>query len=80
MARRKVKFHNNEEWDQIRLWGLFDWGIVSSLLRDGRLRTTMKKENRIIWVTPSKDVWETKIKPLVDAYSLDELTALAGWY
>lgn len=26
MARRKNQFHKNEDWDKIRLWGLFKWG------------------------------------------------------
>lgn len=79
MARRKVRFHNDEEWDEIKCWGLFRWGDISRLLRDGRLRTTMKKENRVVWVTPSKEAWESEIKPLIDKYSLEELTVMAGW-
>ena len=80
MARRKVQFHRTTQWHKIRLWGLFNWGTVSRLIADGRLKTDMKKENKTIWVTPSKETWETKIKPLVDKYSLDELTKMAGWY
>lgn len=79
MARRKVQFHANEEWDTIRLWGLFTWGSISKLLNTGELITDMKKENHTVWVQPSKEAWETKIKPLIDKYSLDELTRLAGW-
>jgi hypothetical protein len=36
-------------------------------------------ENVIVWCYPSKEAWETKIKPLIDKYSLEELTQLAGW-
>lgn len=79
MARRKVRFHLKEKWNEIRLWGLFEWGSVSRLLKTGELITDMRKENRTIWVTPSKDAWETKIKPLIEKYSLDELTKMAGW-
>ena len=79
MARRKVQFHNNKDWDEISLWGLFEWQDVSRLLKTGELITTMKKENRTIWVTPSPEAWETKIKPLIDKYTLEELTNLAGW-
>lgn len=80
MARRKVRFHNQEDWDKISLWGLFQWGDVSQLLETGELITTMGKENRIIWVTPSQEAWETKIKPLIEQYTLDQLTELARWW
>lgn len=79
MARRKVQFHENEEWDKISLWGLFNWGTVSKLLNKGMLHTTMRKENKVVWVTPSKEAWESKIKPLIESHSLAELTKLAGW-
>ena len=79
MARRKVRFHPNEQWDEIKLWGLFQWGTVSKWFETGELITTMRKENKTVWVTPSKELWETKIKPMIEKYSLDELTSLAGW-
>jgi len=79
MARRKVQFHKNEEWDKIRLWGLFNWSTISRLINNGKLLTHMKKEHKVIWVTPTKETWEKEIKPLIDKYSLDELTKLAGW-
>ena len=79
MARRKVRFHPDENWDEINLWGLFDWGEVSKYLKTGELKTHMKKENKTIWVTPSKEVWENNIKPLIEKYTLDELTSMAGW-
>lgn len=79
MARRKVRFHPDEEWNTIRLWGLFSWGCVSALLKTGELVTDMQKENRTIWVRPSPDAWERHIRPLVETKTLDELTSLAGW-
>ena len=79
MARRKVQFHKDEEWDEIELWGLFNWSDVSRLIENGQLTTHMKKVNRIIWVTPSKKAWETKIKPLIEKHAHDELLHLAGW-
>ena len=79
MARRKVRFHPDQEWNTISLWGLFRWGDVSKWLETGELITTMRKENKTIWVTPSKELWEKEIKPMIEKYSLDELTDLAGW-
>lgn len=79
MARRKVQFHKDEEWDKIRLWGLFQWQAISKLIAKGELLTDMKKENRILWVWPSKNSWEKHIKPLVESHSLAELTRMAGW-
>lgn len=79
MARRKVQFHPSEAWDKIRLWGLFAWGDVSHMLKDGRLITDMKKENKTIWVWPSVDCWYDDIEPLIKKHSLFELSRLAGW-
>ena len=79
MARRKVQFHKTVQWHTIRNWGLFNWCDVSRLISDGRLKTDMRKADTVIWVTPSKETWETKIKPLIDKYSLAELTTMAGW-
>jgi hypothetical protein len=79
MARRKVQFHPDKEWDKIELWGLFQWGAVSPLLKSGELLTRDAKENKIIWVRPTQETWEKYIKPLVESRPLDELTALAGW-
>lgn len=80
MARRKVQFHRNEPWDRISLWGLFNWSTVRRQLDRGELITHMKKENHVIWVRPSQKAWETKIKPLIDKHSLEELMKMAGWY
>ena len=79
MARRKVRFHADEKWDKVHLWGLFPWGDVRRQLDRGELITGMRKENRTIWVVPSKKAWEEKIRPLIEKYSLEELTSLAGW-
>jgi hypothetical protein len=79
MARRKMQFHRDENWDEIRLWGLFNWDEISHLLASGELHTHMIKENRAVWVTPSESFWLEYIKPLVDSFSLDELLKLAGW-
>jgi hypothetical protein len=79
MARRKVRFHPSEDWENIRLWGLFAWGGVSHMLKDGRLITNMKKENEIIWVWPSADCWHNDIEPLIKKLSLYGLSRMAGW-
>lgn len=79
MARRKAQFHSNEKWDTIRLWGLFQWQYIGRLIRSGKLLTDMKKENQTLWVRPTKETWETKIKPLIDKHSLDELSKMTGW-
>lgn len=79
MARRKVQFHPDEQWDEIKLWGLFSWGGVSHVVKTGLLKTDYTKENRTIWVTPSQEAWEKHIKPLIDAHTLPELLQLAGW-
>ena len=79
LARRKVQFHPHDRWDEITLWGLFGWGSVSKWIKKGYLVTHMKKANKTIWATPSKELWETEVKPMIDKYTLEELTKLAGW-
>ena len=80
MARRKVQFHNGENWDTIKLWGLFSWGAVCSLLKSGALLAPgYTKENKTVWCYPSPECWKNNIEPLIEKYSLDELTRLAGW-
>jgi len=78
MARRKRQFHDAEPWEAIRLWGLFNWGMVSSLIKSGKLLTTMRRENRIVWVWPSPEAYHAHIEPLL-SLSVNELTEKAGW-
>lgn len=78
MARRKLQFHRNKNWNKIELWGLFKWRDVKSLLDKGLLITKNEQKNIIIWVKPSKEGWERKILPLINKYSLEELTKMAG--
>jgi len=80
MARRKVQFHSGEEWNTIKLWGLFNWGAIKKQRDSGELLCPgYTAINKTVWCQPSKEVWETKIKPLIDKYTLEELTQLAGW-
>lgn len=80
MARRKIKFHNNTDWQKIRPWGLFSWGCVSKLIKQGKLLAPgYSRENKIVWVYPSEETYQKHIKPLLDKYSLNELTHMAGW-
>lgn len=83
-ARRKVRFHPDEGYDEIKLWGLFAWGDISEYIKSGQITTRMRKENHIIWCRPSSKEIEKYIKPLVDRVesgelTLDELTIMAGW-
>lgn len=78
MARRYKQFHKDEKFEDIKLWGLFNWGKVSHLLKTGELKTSYKKENKIIWVQPSKEALDKYIIPLLK-YDLKDLTKLAGW-
>lgn len=78
MARRKLQFHPNKEWSEIRLWGLFNWGEVSHMIKEGDLLTDMAKENKTIWVRPSEKAYKENIEPLLNK-NIEELTRLAGW-
>ena len=78
MARRKKQFHANEDWKTIKLWGLFNWGDVSKLIKNGELLTNMKKENKIVWVYPSEKCYKENIEPLLH-HSIEFLESMAGW-
>lgn len=64
-ARRKVLFHPKENWEDIRLWGLFSWGGISKYIHSGEILTNMKKENKTIWCTPSKEFYHKWVEPLL---------------
>ena len=67
-------------WNEIKLWGLFDWKYIEKYLKSGELLAPgYTKENKTVWAYPSQKTWEEKIKPLIDQYSIDALTRLAGW-
>lgn len=78
MARRKQQFHADKEWSSIKLWGLFQWGMVSKLIKSGDLITDMQKENKTVWVRPSPEAYRQYIEPLL-SYPIERLTTMAGW-
>lgn len=79
MARRKKQFHPTENWQDIKLWGLFRWGTVSHLLKKGLLLAPgYTSTNKTIWVRPSEEAYNEFIKPLL-SYDLETLTRWAGW-
>lgn len=79
MARRKVRFHKDEAWKTIKLFGLFNYNHIRHELKMGRLITEGKPENVTVWVVPSQQAYNDFIKPLINEFSLDELTIFAGW-
>lgn len=89
MAWRKIQFHPKEKWDEIELWGPFNYRDISTAIMEGWLINIryskpdiniryMTPENVIWWVSPSKEFWENDIKPLLAQHSLEELQKLAG--
>ena len=78
MARRKVRFHPEEKAENITLWGLFSWGEVFTMLKQGKLRTNMVKENKTIWVRPNMEYYKEHIQPL-ECLSEERLMNMAGW-
>ena len=78
MARRRRQFHSDTEWQNIDLWGLFRWTSISYWIKSGKLLTNMRRENRTVWVKPSREAYHKFIEPLLDNYSLEDLTIMAG--
>lgn len=83
MARRKIEFHKNEDWQTLKLWGLFSVGAVSRLIKSGKLKMygekLYNKEMKTVWVYPTVETYEKEIKPLIEKYTLAELEKMAGW-
>ena len=82
MARRKVRFYNNKNWSDINLWGLFAPSDIKPQIKRKELLAhngIMPQNSHLGWFIPSKKAYNEFIKPLIDKYTLDELTAMAGW-
>lgn len=79
LARRKLQFHPDKKWQDIKLWGLFNWGDVSKLIKSGDLLSDGRRENKVVWVAPSAECYKKHVEPLLQTKTLDELTRLAGW-
>lgn len=78
MARRKVQFHNTKQWDEIELWGLFKYNkTLQKMFDENKLinHLNYKPENIMYWVIPTKEYWETVIKPIIDTHTIEELTS-----
>jgi len=80
-ARRKMRFHPDEAWDDIKLWLLCSWGYVSKLIEaEMLLAPGYAKVNKTIWCFPRPALYELFIEPiLMSGKSLEEVTSLAGW-
>jgi hypothetical protein len=89
MARVKLQFHKNEEWDLIELWGLFNKSSIKTQIKNKELifsnlvysssERTYEERRGPQWVKPSEEAYNKYIKPLLEEYTLEELTKLAGW-
>jgi hypothetical protein len=79
-ARRAKQFNPNEKPMEISLWGLFDWGTVSRLIKSGEIipNAGYTKINKTIWCKPSQEFFNKYVAPLMEK-PLDELSKLAGW-
>jgi len=77
MARRKLRFHPDQDWKTLTLWGLAGWGSVRPLLGTGELKTHMTKANKTVWVWPSEEAYHAHIEPLL-ALGLEEIEKRMG--
>lgn len=79
-ARRAKQFHPGVEPMKISLWGLFRWGVVSKMIKEGEIipEDGYSKINKIIWCKPSQKFYNKHIEPLLGK-PLDELSRMAGW-
>ena len=84
-AFRKVMFHNEENWKDIKCFGLFKYGTVSKYLvnnpgklktfKKGLVKTNMTKGNATVWCQPTDELWNEYIAPVLNSikdYSKEE--------
>ena len=74
-AQRKIRFHKDENWKDIKLFGLFRWCEISPYLvgnpahlktfKKGLVTTHMLKENKVVWCKPTEKFWNEYIEPIV---------------
>ena len=65
MARRKNKFHKKENWQDIKIWGLFYKSDITRYLKNGWLIPHSDYGFRCLgWYYPSQEYWESSIEPL----------------
>ncbi|MDD4720678.1 MAG: hypothetical protein PHQ88_07470 [Bacteroides sp.] len=73
MARRYILFHQGEEWQDVKLWGLFNKAQVARQLKTGALKTYTYYARGPVWVYPTCETYLTKIKPIIDNNTLPEI-------
>lgn len=67
MARRKVTFHNGENWRSIQLWGLFYKSDIRRHLEKGWLIPNGDYGFRCLgWYRPSREYWLSSILPQIE--------------
>jgi hypothetical protein len=74
MAHRYVKFHNGEDWDKIRLWGLFYRSEIKPQLEKGQLIPygNYGRIRCLGWYEPSEEAYNKYIKPLIASAKVDK--------
>ncbi|MDP3014371.1 MAG: hypothetical protein Q8M92_09030 [Candidatus Subteraquimicrobiales bacterium] len=79
MARRKKFFHDNEDWQHIRLWIPAHPGEVKHYVDNNYLVAySVEKRRCICWYFPTKEGYTKYIEPLLSK-SMKELEILSGW-
>lgn len=73
MAQSKFQYHRDEKWNEINLWSALWWSDISRLLSNGKLKTSMHKYNKTLWVKPTAETYFAYIEPIVKKYESGEL-------
>ena len=79
-ARRAKRFHANENPLEIKLWGLFQWYVISRFVKNGYVipNEGFGKVNKVLWCKPSIQFYEKHIKPLMNM-TLEEIEKVQGY-
>ena len=66
MIRRKKQFHNTEEWDAIKLWGLFYKSEIKREIKSGQLVSCGEYAPRALgWYRPSEKAYKQYIEQYI---------------
>lgn len=71
LLRLYICFHYGEDMETIRLWGVFQWGQVSQMIKKKYMLSDSKRENKIIWSWPNKTIIHEILKPALSFYLND---------
>lgn len=71
LLRRYVCFHNQQEMESVKQWGLANYGEITKLRRKGYVRSTVTKVEKTGWFVPTKKIIDEVLRPAYQYFLYD---------